>query len=454
MMASHDEKLEASSPTSDEEPVQDVKEDELPMDHGVTAWLQVLGSWILFANTWGLSNSFGVFQAYYSTNLLPDTDPSSIAWIGSIHLFLMMLVGVCAGWLLDAGHLRLILVCGTAMTSLGLFMLSLCTRYWQILLAQAFCVGMGSGLLGLTSVALIPLYFRRRRMIATGIAATGSSLAGIVYPIMERRLIASIGFPWAVRVFAFIVTGSLLVCIAIMRLRPNMKRRGVLIRLKHLRDVPYITFVIGQSLSPQLASHGMLLTERITAFALMMGSVYVPFFFVDAYAIRLGVDESTSFYLLSAMNAASLIGRLAPNWLADRYGGMTVMLPCCLASAVILFLFRFAHDLPGLVVVSVVYGFVSGGMVSLPPGTIANLTDDLAESGTRLGMGYTIASVGALIGNPIGGAAQRPRGDAAGDVQREFEGSWIFAGGFMMAAVVSMCVSRYFRTGSILRGKC
>ncbi|OLN86734.1 putative transporter MCH4-like protein 4 [Colletotrichum chlorophyti] len=447
------EKGQVPSPASDEEPSQTIKED-LPMDHGVTAWLQVLGSWILFANTWGLPNSFGVFQAYYSANLLPDSNPSTIAWIGSIQIFLMMLIGVCAGWLLDAGHLRFILVCGTTMTSLGLFMLSLCTSYWQVLLAQAFCVGIGSGLLGLTCVAVIPLYFRRRRMVATGIAATGSSLAGIVYPIMERRLIASIGFPWAVRVLAFIVTGSLLICIAIMRLRPNLKRRGALFRTKHFRDVPYVAFCVGQFPFPTSNPKTPHPRSRAAAFALMIGSVYIPFFYVDAYAIRLGVDPGTSFYILSAMNAASLLGRLAPNWLADRHGGMTVMLPCCLASALVLFLFRFARDLPGLIVISVVYGFVSGGMVSLPPATIANLTDDLSEYGTRMGMGYTIASLGALIGNPIGGTAQRRQGDGVADVQREFQGTWIFAGGFMLAAVAAMVVSKYLRVGSVFKGKC
>lgn len=123
----------------------------------------------------GLANSFGVFQTYYTHFLLPDTKPSVIAWIGSIQIFLMMLIGVCAGWLIDAGYLQFILVTGTTMTTLGMFMLSLCTEYWQILLAQAFCLGIGSGLLGLTSVAVIPLYFRKKRMIATGIAATGSS---------------------------------------------------------------------------------------------------------------------------------------------------------------------------------------------------------------------------------------------------------------------------------------
>lgn len=186
----------------------------------------------------------------------------------------------------------------------------------------------------------------------------------------------------------------------------------------------------------------------------MIGSVYIPFFYVDAYAIRLGVDQNTSFYILSAMNAASFLGRLAPNWLADKYGGMTVMLPCCLCSAIVLFLLRFATDLPGLVAISIVYGFVSGGMVSLPPATIANLTDDLSEYGTRMGMGYTITSFGALIGNPIGGAAQRPQGNTVLDVQKEFQGTWIFAGGFMLAAFISMVVSKYVRVGSVLRGKC
>ena len=123
----------------------------------------------------GLANSFGIFQTYYTNDLLPHTKPSVIAWIGSIRIFLMMLIGVCAGWLLDAGYFQFILATGTIMTTLGMFMLSLCTEYWQILLAQAFCVGIGSGLLGLTSVAVIPLYFRKKRMLATGIAATGSS---------------------------------------------------------------------------------------------------------------------------------------------------------------------------------------------------------------------------------------------------------------------------------------
>ena len=130
------------------------------------------------------------------------------------------------------------------------------------------------------------------------------------------------------------------------------------------------------------------------------------------------------------------------------------MLPCCFFSALILFFFRFTHDLKGLLIISILYGFISGGMVSLPPATIANLTNDPSEYGTRMGMGYTIASLGALIGNPIGGAAQRPGSTGTGGAQSEFQGTWLFAGAFMMSAVGTMLVTRYSKVGLRGRGEC
>lgn len=125
------------------------------------------------------------------------------------------------------------------------------------------------------------------------------------------------------------------------------------------------------------------------------------------------------------------------------------MIPCCFFSAIILFLFRFVHDLPGLIVVAIAYGLISGGMVSLPPATIANLTKNPSEYGTRMGMGYTIASLGALLGSPIGGAAQR----RTGNIQSDFQGTWIFAGAVMLLAVLAMLVARYLRIGVALKGK-
>lgn len=168
------------------------------MDGGVTAWLQVFGSWILFLNSWfverplfsacnqsqgqshktfrGLPNFFGAFETYYTTVLLPTSRPSSIAWIGSTQLFLSMLIGLFAGRLLDTGYARLVFVVGSFLEVFGMLMTSVCHQHWQLLLSQGICVGIGSGLLGQTSLVVIPLYFKSRRMIAIGIAATGASL--------------------------------------------------------------------------------------------------------------------------------------------------------------------------------------------------------------------------------------------------------------------------------------
>ena len=146
------------------------------------------------------------------------------------------------------------------------------------------------------------------------------TIAGILYPIMERRLFVSLGFPWAVRTLAFLMLACLLPCIAIMRLRPNMSRRGPLFAPKHFRDVPYTSFCLGayQVLHVPVSTATNFHTELCSGFALMIASVYIPFFFIEEYGLRLGLDIDISFYLLSIMNAASLFGRLAPNWLADK----------------------------------------------------------------------------------------------------------------------------------------
>jgi hypothetical protein len=75
-----------------------------PPNGGTLAWLQVLGSFFLNLNTWGLLNTFGIFQAEYSNNILTSSSESAISWIGSIQAFLMLVVGVLCGRALDAGY--------------------------------------------------------------------------------------------------------------------------------------------------------------------------------------------------------------------------------------------------------------------------------------------------------------------------------------------------------------
>jgi hypothetical protein len=54
-------------------------------------------------------------------------------------------------------------------------------------------------------------YFKKNRAIAGGLAIAGSSLGGVIFPIMAVHLIPRIGFPWTMRACAFMILGLLVI---------------------------------------------------------------------------------------------------------------------------------------------------------------------------------------------------------------------------------------------------
>jgi MFS family permease len=86
------------------------------------------------------------------------------------------MVGMISGPIYDAGYFHTLLLGGSFMLVLGQMMLSLCHEYWQVLLAQAICIGIGCGGLFIPSVAILNTYFTTKIGFVVGIAASGSSL--------------------------------------------------------------------------------------------------------------------------------------------------------------------------------------------------------------------------------------------------------------------------------------
>jgi MCP family monocarboxylic acid transporter-like MFS transporter 10 len=65
------------------------------------AWLTVLGSILVYYASFGVMNSFGFFQDYYSKDFLKDTNASTIAFIGTLQMALMNLLAAISGALCD-----------------------------------------------------------------------------------------------------------------------------------------------------------------------------------------------------------------------------------------------------------------------------------------------------------------------------------------------------------------
>lgn len=212
-------------------------------DGGLTAWLQVLCGHLIVFNVWGYINSYGIFESYYVTTL--NRSSSDIAWVGSLEIFFVYFLGSFSGRATDAGYIRATLAAGLFMQLLGVFMTSLATSYWQLLLSQGVCQGIGDGLLFCPIVALMSTYFTKKRTIAISISACGAATGGLVFPAIAQTLLHRIGFAWTVRVMGFVLlfnAGIILLCVR-QRLPP--RKSGSLIELKAFTDLSYTFFAMG-----------------------------------------------------------------------------------------------------------------------------------------------------------------------------------------------------------------
>ena len=170
--------------------------------------------------------------------------------------------------------------------------------------------------------------------------------------------------------------------------------------------------------------------------------LYFPFFYASVYGQRIaGLSNYTSFYLLSVLNAGSIFGRIIPGLLADRFGSLNVMVPCGLLTAVLAFVWIGITNAPGLWAFCVLYGFFSGALVSLPPTVIAILSPDMSVVGTRMGMSFTFAGFGLLIGNPIAGAILNV-------TEGKFHGAQAFSAATLMGGAMMFVTIRILRLRS------
>jgi MFS family permease len=214
-----------------------------PPDGGWVAWTQCLCGHIVIMNTWGWINSFGVFQAYYTETL--GRSASAVSWIGSLSVFLLFFVGTMTGRLTDAGLFRPVFALGTALLVGGAFATSACGSYWQLVLAQGLCMGLGCGCLFCPMLAVLSTYFARRRGLAMGIAACGSVVGGVAYPLVARQLLPRGGFAWAVRTIGFIMLGTLVVANVLARPRVKPRATGPWVEWAAFKELEYSFYAAG-----------------------------------------------------------------------------------------------------------------------------------------------------------------------------------------------------------------
>ncbi|KKA27925.1 hypothetical protein TD95_003809 [Thielaviopsis punctulata] len=352
---------------------------------GFAAWLVVFGSFCGATACFGLTNSIGVLHTYVTRDVLTSYSDGTVGWIFSIYVFISLAGGVVCGPMFDLYGPRWMVFIGSVFMVAGVMLTSFATQYWQYVLSFSVLTGIGTSIVFTPSFAAPGHWFLRRRGLATGIAATGGSVGGTVFPLMLEHLIPKIGFAWSLRALGFIMLGLSIFAYLLIRSRlPPLPNSNIRPDPKIFKQIPFSLLAI--------------------SVMLMELSLFVPITYIGSYVVDMGMKSALSYQLIAILNGGSFFGRVGAGLAADKFGRFNTLIFFLILCTISCFcLWLPAKKSTGLMVAfSFVFGVASGSNISLVPVCVGQLCRT-EEYGRYYATLYTIVSIGPLIGVPIGG---------------------------------------------------
>ncbi|KAJ5999489.1 Major facilitator superfamily domain general substrate transporter [Penicillium sp. IBT 35674x] len=357
---------------------------------GLRANLVVAGSFSAILGGLGLMNSIGIYQAWISTHQLSHLGEGQIGWIFGLYNFLVFFCGIQIGPIFDIKGPKLLMWFGSALLILALILMGFCHEYWHFLVVIGILGGMGTSFIFIVPVASIGHFFCRRRGAATGLALSGGSIGGVIFPLVLENLGPRIGFAWSTRIIALItlillIPGCLLV-------RANLPPKAT---------APPSLKVFLPDFS--ILRDPVLALTTLGVFFIEWG-FFIPLEYVASYSLAMGISPRLSYLMVVFLNAGSFPGRWLPGILADRIGRFnTLILTNILCLISVLAIWMPANgNIVAVIIFSVVFGFASGSNISLVPVCVGELCP-VQNYGRYYTTVYTIVSFGALTGVPIAG---------------------------------------------------
>ncbi|KAL5341036.1 major facilitator superfamily domain-containing protein [Aspergillus crustosus] len=370
-----------------------------PSEYTPRAWMAILGAFLALFCSVGFVNSYGVFQEYYLTHQLAHESESTVAWLGGATIFFFFFVSAISGVLMDLFGPQMVFIIGSIGTVFSVMMASICHEFYQFLLAQAVSTGIWMSLLVTPSVALIGQYIKVKRGAAIGIAISGSSLGGVVWPIVINELLKneSIGFGWTMRIVGFIMIP--LLAVACFCCRPALTSPAS----PDSERAPTQQTKTSNSRKPDfsiLKKPAMRLLAL--GFFILYFGMFSPLFFITSYAVQAGFSADLAFYTISILNGASTLGRILPTMISDKYGRYNCAIVSVLLSGIIALCWSKATSVAGLVIFSAAYGFTSGAILSLQQVCAAQIATP-QTIGLAVGTIFAASSFSAMASVPITG---------------------------------------------------
>ncbi|KAA8903589.1 major facilitator superfamily domain-containing protein [Sphaerosporella brunnea] len=441
-----------------EVPEEAKEEPEYP-EGGRQAWTVVFGSLVSMTASFGMMNSIGTLHAHLSENQLKGHSEGQIGWIFGVYSFLSFLGGILIGPIFDAFGPKFLMLVGMLCHVVSLMLFSISTQYWHFMLTFGVLCGIATCLIFTPAVASVGHWFLKKRAYATGVATTGGSIGGIMFPLILQRALPAVGFGWAIRIVGFVCLVFLVIGNLLVRARTEVMNRGgdstsssssaasttsgatpKTTSTKRKRGLWQAISSIRIDLTAFLDPRFSLTTVGVF---MIEWAVFIPLTYITSYSLRLGLPSSFSYQLLAVLNVGSVFGRWLPGLVADKTGRFNIMLATvtfCLTTVLGLWLpADRVSSLTGrkaiMVVFALIYGFGSGSGISLTPVCVGQICST-KEYGTKYGTCYFFVSFATLTGIPIAGQIVNATGGS-------YQGLIIFTAASYVGALMFFGAARY-----------
>jgi MFS family permease len=298
--------------------------------------------------------------------------------------------GILMGRLSDRFGVIAPVVGGAIFLGLGYGVASQATSLWQFILAQGLLVGMASSATFAPLIADTSLWFTRHRGMAVAIIASGSYLAGTVWPPVVQHFIQSVGWRRT-------HLGIAVFCVAVMLpLALTLRRRSPLTGPRATSQV------VLRSSRPLGMSPAALQTILVIAGLSCCIAMSMPQVHIVAYCGDLGHGVARGAQMLSLMLGFGVVSRLASGWVCDRIGGRRTLLLGSSLQALALILFLPFKDLASLYILSALFGLFQGGIVPAYA-VIVREFFPAQEAGMRVGTVLMATVFGMALGGWMSG---------------------------------------------------
>ncbi len=311
--------------------------------------------------------------------------------------YTLTMIGVAAGnammgRLLDrVGIVPLLVTSGLAL-GLGYLAAGLSASLTQFALASGLLIAfLGSSVTFGPLIADVSHWFVRRRGLAVSICASGSYLAGAIWPPVVQYGITTIGWRHTHLLCGLFCVVTIIPLAFLLRRHPAAATRLRAPVLPAGRPVL-------DGLSPGTIQALLMLAGLACCVAMAMPQVHLV-----AYCADLGYGPAHGAEMLSLMLGLGVVSRVGFGLVNDRIGGLrTLLLGSALQMAALLLYMGF-DALASLYVISALFGLFQGGIVP-SYAIIVRETFPPAEAGTRIGVVLTATMVGMALGGWMSGA--------------------------------------------------